>query len=166
MGGWVDPRAGLDWCGETAPPPPPRSNRDSIPYRSAHSEPLHRLHYPGPPKADSHIPCRSLAVLKADSHIACRSPAVLRPIHTSHAVFKAESHIPCRSHAVLKADSHIPCRSPAVALRGRFQNGIFVAWQGNGMVGKRHRMCESAPTEIINFFKKRNYLFDFLNLAQ
>jgi hypothetical protein len=31
------------------------------------------------------------------------------------------------------ANSHTPCRSPAVALRGRFQNGIFVAWQGNGM---------------------------------
>jgi hypothetical protein len=31
------------------------------------------------------------------------------------------------------ANSHIPCRSPAVALRGRFQNGIFVAWQENGM---------------------------------
>jgi hypothetical protein len=27
-----------------------------------------------------------------------------------------------------------PCHDPAVALRGRFQNGIFVAWQGNGMV--------------------------------
>jgi hypothetical protein len=26
------------------------------------------------------------------------------------------------------------CREPAMALRGRFQNGIFVAWQGNGMV--------------------------------
>jgi hypothetical protein len=28
-----------------------------------------------------------------------------------------------------------PCRrDPAMALRGRFQKGIFVAWQGNGMV--------------------------------
>jgi hypothetical protein len=27
-----------------------------------------------------------------------------------------------------------PCRHPAVALRSRFQKGIFVAWQGNGMV--------------------------------
>jgi hypothetical protein len=26
-----------------------------------------------------------------------------------------------------------PCRDPAVALKGRFQNGMFVAWQGNGM---------------------------------
>jgi hypothetical protein len=26
-----------------------------------------------------------------------------------------------------------PCQAPAVALRGRFQKGIFVAWQGNGM---------------------------------
>jgi hypothetical protein len=27
-----------------------------------------------------------------------------------------------------------PCHEPAMALRGRFQKGIFVAWQGNGMV--------------------------------
>src|SRR5215468_8588319 len=40
-------------------------------------------------KADSHIPCRSPAVLKPDSHIPCRSPAVLKP----------DSHIPCRNHA-------------------------------------------------------------------
>jgi hypothetical protein len=26
-----------------------------------------------------------------------------------------------------------PYHDPAVALRGRFQKGIFVAWQGNGM---------------------------------
>jgi hypothetical protein len=26
------------------------------------------------------------------------------------------------------------CRDPVVALTGRFQNGIFVAWQGKGMV--------------------------------
>jgi hypothetical protein len=32
------------------------------------------------------------------------------------------------------ANSHVPSQSPAVALRGHFQNGIFVAWQGNGMV--------------------------------
>jgi hypothetical protein len=25
------------------------------------------------------------------------------------------------------------CHEPAMALRGRFQKGIFVAWQGNGM---------------------------------
>jgi hypothetical protein len=31
------------------------------------------------------------------------------------------------------ANSHISCHSPAVVLRGRFQNGIFVAWHGNGM---------------------------------
>jgi hypothetical protein len=28
----------------------------------------------------------------------------------------------------------ISCRHPAMALRSHFQNGIFVAWQGNGMV--------------------------------
>jgi hypothetical protein len=26
-----------------------------------------------------------------------------------------------------------PCHEPAMALKGRFQKGIFVAWQGNGM---------------------------------
>jgi hypothetical protein len=60
-----------------------------------------------------------------------------------------------------------PCREPVVALRGRFQNGIFVAWQENGMacvnqtrshsvnqmgktqskpLAERHGMCESALT--------------------
>jgi hypothetical protein len=28
----------------------------------------------------------------------------------------------------------LPCHDPAMAFRGRFQKGIFVAWQGNGMV--------------------------------
>jgi hypothetical protein len=37
----------------------------------------------------------------------------------------ANSHIPCRFHTV-------PLPRPAVALRDCFQNGIFVAWQGNG----------------------------------
>jgi hypothetical protein len=27
-----------------------------------------------------------------------------------------------------------PCCDPAMALRGHFKKGIFVAWQGNGMV--------------------------------
>jgi hypothetical protein len=35
-------------------------------------------------------------------------------------------HIPCRSHAALMPRC-------AVALRGRFQNGTVVAWQGNDM---------------------------------
>jgi hypothetical protein len=47
----------------------------------------------------------------------------LGPIHTYHAFPLPFSD----------ANSHIPCRDPAVALRGRFQNGISVAWQGNGM---------------------------------
>jgi hypothetical protein len=33
------------------------------------------------------------------------------------------------------------CHDRAVALRGRFQKGIFVAWQGTA--GERHGMCES-----------------------
>jgi hypothetical protein len=44
----------------------------------------------------------------------------------------ANLHIPCRSHAVPMLPSS--CRDPAMALRGLFQKGIFVAWQGNGMV--------------------------------
>jgi hypothetical protein len=36
------------------------------------------------------------------------------------------SHKPCRFHAALMPRS-------AVALSGRFQNGMIVAWQGNGM---------------------------------
>jgi hypothetical protein len=32
------------------------------------------------------------------------------------------------------ANSHIQCRDPAMALRGRFQDSIFVAWHGNSMV--------------------------------
>jgi hypothetical protein len=40
----------------------------------------------------------------------------LGPIHTYHAV-----------------QMPFPCRDPAVALRCRFQNGIFMAWQGKGM---------------------------------
>jgi hypothetical protein len=37
-----------------------------------------------------------------------------------------------------------PCRrEPAMAFRGRFQKGIFVAWQGNGRrtAGERHGNC-------------------------
>jgi hypothetical protein len=65
-----------------------------------------------------------------------------------------------------------PCRDPAMVLRGRFQKGIFVAWQGNGMgmayvnqtrphcvnqirkthgmAGKWHGMCESALIHTYN----------------
>jgi hypothetical protein len=73
-----------------------------------------------------------------------------------------------------------PCRDPAVALRGRFQNGIFVAWQGNGMVcvnqtrphcvnqvGKtqfkplpeRHGLCKSALTVtfMVNYVYAREF---------
>jgi hypothetical protein len=38
----------------------------------------------------------------------------------------ANSHIPCRSHPAL-------IQRCAVALRGRFQNGMVVAWQWKGM---------------------------------
>jgi hypothetical protein len=46
-----------------------------------------------------------------------------------------------REHAV-NMPSHCR-RDSAMALRGRFQNGIFVAWQGNGMtcVNKTRPHC-------------------------
>ena len=43
MGGWVGPRADLDGCGKSRPPP----QRDSIPDPPARSESLYRLSYPG-----------------------------------------------------------------------------------------------------------------------
>jgi hypothetical protein len=43
----------------------------------------------------------------------------------------AERSPTCRSHAITLPR---PCQEPAGALRGRFQKGISVAWQGNGMV--------------------------------
>jgi hypothetical protein len=43
IGGWVGPRAGLDWCGKSGPPTEIRS-----PDRSARSESLHQLSYRGP----------------------------------------------------------------------------------------------------------------------
>jgi hypothetical protein len=52
--------------------------------------------------------------LASCQHVVSERPML---IHTYHAV-------PMTSR----------CRDPAVALIGRFQKGIFVAWQGNGMV--------------------------------
>jgi hypothetical protein len=88
-------------------------------------------------KADLHIPWRSHAV---SMPFPCLDPATTlpRPCH-----FPAISR-QCRTHAgrphvvsgrpILIHTYHaVPCGSPAVALRGRFQKGIFVAWQGNGM---------------------------------
>jgi hypothetical protein len=42
----------------------------------------------------------------------------------------ANSHISCCSHAITLLR---PCHIPAMALKGRFQKGIVVAQQGNGM---------------------------------
>jgi hypothetical protein len=39
-----------------------------------------------------------------------------------------------RQHAVSCRHLPRPCHDPVFALRSRFQKGIFVAWQGNGMV--------------------------------
>jgi hypothetical protein len=44
-----------------------------------------------------------------------------------------------------------PCCDPAMALRGRFQKGLFVAWQGNGMVcvnqTQPHRVNQMGKTQ-------------------
>jgi hypothetical protein len=47
-----------------------------------------------------------------------------------HAVFGR----PMLIHTYHVVPMPLPCHDPAVALRGCFQKGIFVAWQGNGMV--------------------------------
>jgi hypothetical protein len=41
------------------------------------------------------------------------------------------------------ANTPSTCHHHAMALRGRLQKGTLVAWQGNGMAGERHGMCES-----------------------
>jgi hypothetical protein len=71
--------------------------------------------------------------LKANSHIPCCSHIDIlpRPCHSLRVPNAGKS--PTCSLWTAVINSHIPCRSPALALRGRFQNGIFVAWQGNGM---------------------------------
>jgi hypothetical protein len=72
-----------------------------------------------------------------------------------------------------------PCHDPAMAWRSHFQKGIFVAWQGNGMVcvnqtwphcvnqmgktqskplAERHGMCESA----LKIPLKSQYIFSLL----
>jgi hypothetical protein len=82
-----------------------------------------------PVRADSHTPCRSLAALKANSHIPCRSHAILRQCQTR----TVRPHAVSGGRCYFTHTMPFPCRELAVALRGRFQNGIFVAWQGNSM---------------------------------
>jgi hypothetical protein len=71
--------------------------------------------------ANSHIPCRS-------QPFPCRVPAMIlsRPCREPAVTLPRT----CREPAVTLPRT---CREPVVALSGRFQNGIFVAWQGNGM---------------------------------
>jgi hypothetical protein len=97
-------------------------------------------------KADSHIPCRSHAVPLL---FPCRDPATTLPFsesalfHTGHCIsdwYDSDNKLPgtsigkwptCRHPAA--ATLPRTCHELAMALRGRFQKGIFVAWQGNGM---------------------------------
>jgi hypothetical protein len=51
----------------------------------------------------------------------------------------ANSHIPCRSHT-----APMPCC--VMALRIRFQNGMVMAWHGNGRA--RRGMCESNTAAV------------------
>ena len=46
----MGPRAGLDGCGKSRPPPPPAGIRS--PDRPAHSKSLYRLSYPDPHKLE------------------------------------------------------------------------------------------------------------------
>jgi hypothetical protein len=105
-----------------------------------------------------------ICCISADSHIPCRSSAATLPLPCHSPTVPNTGRLPTCHLWTVDANSHIPRRSPAVALRGRFQNGIFVAWQGNGMacvyqtrphcvnqmgktqskpLAERHGMCES-----------------------
>jgi hypothetical protein len=81
---------------------------------------------------------------------SCRDPATIlpfseiAPFHTGHCIwdwYPSDNKLPgtrsgksptCRHPAT--ATLPRTCHEPAMALRGLFQKGIFVAWQGNGMV--------------------------------
>jgi hypothetical protein len=92
-------------------------------------------------RADSHIPCRSHAVpLPRPCHdpattlpLSCHYPAILRQCRKRAGHPHAVSERPMLIHTYHVVLIPFPCREPAVTLRGRFQNGIFMAWQGNGM---------------------------------
>jgi hypothetical protein len=86
------------------------------------------------------FPCRFPATLKANSHIPCRSLAVPLPWPCHYLPFSDSAergqvaHIPSLDgRCKFTHTMPVPCRDCAVALSGRFQNDIFVAWQGNGM---------------------------------
>jgi hypothetical protein len=83
------------------------------------------------------FPCLSPAALKANSHIPCRSPAAVLPRPCRYpAILRRRAG---RPHAIsgrpklIHTYHAVPMPCCSVALRGRFQNGVFVAWQGNGM---------------------------------
>jgi hypothetical protein len=108
------------------------------------------------------FPCRSTATTLLRP---CHCPAILRQCRTRAGRPHSISGRPTLIHTYYAIPMPLPCRDPAVALRGRFQNGIFVAWQGNGIacvnetrqhcvnqmgntqfkpLGERHGMCEFA----------------------
>jgi hypothetical protein len=63
----------------------------------------------------------------------CRDLATILPFSDS-AKLGQVAHMPsvdCRFR--FTNTMPFPSRDPAVTLRGRFQNGMFVAWQGNGL---------------------------------
>jgi hypothetical protein len=65
--------------------------------------------------------------------LLCHDPATTVPLPCQSPIVPNACMSPICRLWTADANSHIPCCSPAVALRGRFQKGIFVAWQGNGM---------------------------------
>jgi hypothetical protein len=86
-------------------------------------------------------------------------------------------HAVCRRPMLIQNTMPFPCLDSAVALRDRFQNGIFVAWQVNGVVcvnqtrqhcinqmGKtqskalteRHGTCESAFNVTVHLAAARD----------
>jgi hypothetical protein len=81
------------------------------------------------------IPCRSPTATLPPS---CHYPAVLRQCRTRAGRPHAVSGRPMLIQTYHTVPLPRPCREPAVALRGHFQNGISVAWQGNGMAGVWH----------------------------
>jgi hypothetical protein len=64
----------------------------------------------------------------------CRDPAILRQCQTQAGRPYAVSGRPMLIHTYHAFPMPFPCRETAVTLRDRFKNGIFVAWQGNGIV--------------------------------
>jgi hypothetical protein len=89
----------------------------------------------------------------------CRSPAATLPLPCHPPPVPNAGTSPTCRLWMADVNSHIPCRSPAVALRGRFQKGIFVAWQGKGMAcvnqTRPHSVNQMGKTQSKPLAKRR-----------